>query len=361
MQISSRALIFTLCFSLSAAAQQIEAGSSAQVQSSVSSAQSGAPAVIHLNVVVTDKSGKPVLGLPQQEFTVLDNKKPTNILSFQAPSAGAPAADDTTEIVLVFDEVNTPFSRTANARLDVNKFLLQNGGKLAHPVSVAFFSYLGLQMQATPSRDGNSLIAMLDQHAATLRSTSHDGGRGAEEDQVQASLKAINVLAAKEQTKPGRKIVILISPGWPSMNGRRADFSSSQSKAMFNTLVYTATSLLRAGITLYSVDPMGMANADIARVANYKDFLKGVPSQDQVQVGNIALQVFATQTGGQVVYGDSSVLEEINRCVADLDAFYTLTIPVAPADHPSTYHGIDVNMATKGLKARTLTGYYAQP
>jgi hypothetical protein len=39
---------------------------------------------IHLDVVVTPKSGAPVNGLQQQDFTILDNKVPQTILAFQA-------------------------------------------------------------------------------------------------------------------------------------------------------------------------------------------------------------------------------------------------------------------------------------
>jgi hypothetical protein len=39
---------------------------------------------ISLDVVVTDKSGKPVPGLQQQDFTLLDDKQPQTILSFRA-------------------------------------------------------------------------------------------------------------------------------------------------------------------------------------------------------------------------------------------------------------------------------------
>src|ERR1700722_8452956 len=39
---------------------------------------------ISIDVVVTDKSGKPVPGLQQQDFTLLDDKQPQPILSFHA-------------------------------------------------------------------------------------------------------------------------------------------------------------------------------------------------------------------------------------------------------------------------------------
>src|ERR1700741_2467827 len=63
---------------------------------------------IMLDVVANDKSGRPVANLTQQDFTVLDNKQPQNILSFQA--LGQTSADSGLEIVLVVDAVNTSFT-----------------------------------------------------------------------------------------------------------------------------------------------------------------------------------------------------------------------------------------------------------
>ena len=49
---------------------------------------------ITLDVRVTDKSGAPVRGLQKQDFTVLDDKQPQDILSFNAVDAGAAATTD---------------------------------------------------------------------------------------------------------------------------------------------------------------------------------------------------------------------------------------------------------------------------
>src|SRR5580704_19541932 len=79
---------------------------------------------ITLDVVVTDKSGKPVPGLQQQDFTLLDNKQPQKILSFQAISgAASAAADQPTEVILLLDEVNDSFGNVSYEREQVEKFL----------------------------------------------------------------------------------------------------------------------------------------------------------------------------------------------------------------------------------------------
>jgi len=48
---------------------------------------------IYLDVVVTPKSGEPVSGLQQQDFTVMDNKAPVAISSFRAVE-GAQAQEE---------------------------------------------------------------------------------------------------------------------------------------------------------------------------------------------------------------------------------------------------------------------------
>src|ERR1700722_4048302 len=98
-----------------------------------------------LDVVVTDRSGKPRAGLTQNDFVVRDNNQIRKILSFRAVDSAAPA--EPVKIILLVDEVNTTFTRVAYERDQLKKFLLQNGGQLTHPVSLAFFSDTGTEMQ----------------------------------------------------------------------------------------------------------------------------------------------------------------------------------------------------------------------
>jgi VWFA-related protein len=125
--------------------------------------------------------------------------------------------------------------------------------------------------------------------------------------------------------------------------------------------VNVSTALRQAGITLYSVDPLGLADSGGLRTTYYQEFLKGVTGPNRVDMGNLALQVIATQTGGIVSYGSNSVVAGLDRSVADLAAYYSLSIEAAPADKPNEYHELSVKVATPGLTARTRTGYYAQP
>src|ERR1700675_252226 len=68
----------------------------------------GMESTIRLDVVVNDKSGKPVAGLQQSDFTLFDNKLPEKILSFEAVPGAAPDSEPA-EVILVVDSVNIPF------------------------------------------------------------------------------------------------------------------------------------------------------------------------------------------------------------------------------------------------------------
>jgi VWFA-related protein len=136
---------------------------------------------ITLDVQVTDKSGKPIRGLREQDFTLLDDKRPQKIVSFHAVDVETPATSDPpVEIVLVVDAINASFRALAFERDEVKKFLLQNGGKLALPVSLVIFSEAGTNF-GNSSRDGNALAEAFDKYAIGLRSPTRfqDGYNGA--------------------------------------------------------------------------------------------------------------------------------------------------------------------------------------
>jgi VWFA-related protein len=362
MRFSSWAWICLLSFSIPSIAQQSTPATESTMQPGAMQPSSATAAgrQINLDVVVTDRSGKVIPGLTQQSFSILDNKRPSNILSFRAVNGDA-ATSDPAEIILLLDQVNTAYERVAFERDEVKKFLTRNGGKLDYPVSLVLFSDLGTQIQNKPTRDGNVLAASLDQSQNSLRTIGRSQGFYGAQDRLQLSLKTLSSLAAAEAPKPGRKIVIWISPGWPILSGPRIQLSANDAKGIFSTIVNVSTMLRQAGITLYSVDPLGLSDSGGLRTTYYQEFLKGVTGPGRVDIGNLALQVIATQSGGLVTYGSNSVVSGLDRSIADLSAYYVLSIEAAPADKVNEYHGLEVKVATPGLTARTRTGYYAQP
>lgn len=316
---------------------------------------------ITLDVVVADKSGKPVPGLQQQDFKLLDNKQPQKILSFDAVQGSAAAADPPVEVVLLIDEVNTAFSNVSFERAQIEKFLKGGGGELPRPVSLAFLSDSGLAMGNVTSQDGNALVTEINQNKAGLRSITRSQGFYGADDRVGLSLNALQQLAEYETSRPGRKLIIWISPGWPLLTGPRIELSDKDQHRFFNNIVGLSDALRRARITLYSIDPLGQADSGGLRTTYYEEFVKGVKKPGQVQIGDLALQVVATQSGGRVLLANNDVAGEIATCIADADAFYVLTFEGLPGDGPNEYHSLEIKLDKPGLKVLTRSGYYAQP
>jgi VWFA-related protein len=349
--------MFLLCISLPVLAQQGLAQNKTSAQTETMSSPSH-ESHITLSVVVTDRSGKPVVGLKQQDFTVFDNKKPERVVAFRAVQQDATTAAPLAKVILLVDEVNTSYDNVAYERDQIKKFLLQNEGKLAQPVSLVFFSEKGTVVQDGSTRDGRSLLAAFDANQNGLRTIRRAQGYWGAAERYQLSLATLSSLTEREGRERGRKLLIWISPGWPLLSGPRVDPSRAEQQGIFSSVVRISAALRLANITLYAVNPLG-ADASISREAYYENFLKGVPSANEVQSANLALQVLAVQSGGQVLYASNDIASLITRAVQDASAYYMLSVETAAAERVDEYHAIQVTVA--GFKARTSTGYYAQP
>jgi VWFA-related protein len=315
-----------------------------------------------LDVVVTDKSGKPVSGLEQKDFTLLDNKQPQKIVSFQAVAGGAATADLPMEVVLLVDTVNTEFTNVAIERKEIEKFLLRNGGALALPVSLVFFSN-STATGTISSRDGNAVLADLNQKELGLRTIGRSQGVFGAIERMQLSIVTLRKLADYEATMPGRKLVVWISPGWFFLTSGMDQVLASKrlKQELFSSIVAVSDGLRRARMTLFNIDPLGTAAAGSLGTTDYKQFLKGVKKADQADNGNLALQVLASQSGGLVLNSSNDLAGEIATCVADANGFYVLSFEGLPGDGPNEYHALEIKLDKPGLAARTRSGYYAQP
>jgi len=309
---------------------------------------------VSLDVVVTPKSGPPVADLQQQDFTILDNKTPRHITSFHAFGGHAPI-----HVLIVLDAVNVPYESVARSRGEIDKFLHANGGRLAYPTQLAFFTDKGMQVQQGFSTDGNELSSSLDQYAVALREIRRSS-EWQESERFDLSISALRSFTESQANLPGRKLILWVSPGWPLLSGPRIYLDYKQQNQLFSLIVGLSTQMREAAVTLYNVNPIGAAEG-VGRAFYYEDFLKGVSKPGQVQVADLSLQVLATQSGGLVFTGSNNLTAMLQQSVADGQAYYELSFDPPRADHADEYHQIEVQVAKPGLTARTRQGYYQQP
>jgi VWFA-related protein len=316
---------------------------------------------IHLDVLVNDTAGKPVLGLGPQEFTLLDNNQPRRILSFHSFDGVMVKPNPPVQVILLVDTVNLPFQQVAFTHQEIAKFLNQNGGHLAQAVSIMLLSDAGLRIQPRPSVDGHALLPVLDEIKGGIRAVYGAMGADGDLQRFQLSLRQMTAIAENEALRPGRKLLIWVGPGWPLLTGDSYRFSDKDQRGYFDAIVELSTKLREARMVVYSVSLSSSDAAGDSRDFVYKDFLKGVPSMLKSDTGNLALKVLVTQSGGLILGPDNNLPEQIDACIADANAFYAISFNAPHTEHSDEYHDLKVQVAQPGATVRTTSGYYNQP
>jgi VWFA-related protein len=316
---------------------------------------------IHLDVVVSDANGKPATGLLPMDFTIQDDNQTRKILSFRSHDGVNVKPDPPVEVILVVDTVNLPFTQISFIHQEIARFLRENNGRLAQPVSLMLLSEGGLRIQPRPSVDGNALLTVLDQIKGSLHGITTAMGAEGDLERFQLSLRQMAAIAENEALRPGRKLLIWVGPGWPMLDSPKFSFSDKDQRRYFDAIVELSTKMREARMVLYSVSPANSIMGAGTREMLYRNFLKGVRSAKQADTGNLALRVLAIQSGGRVLGPDNDIAAQIDNCIADANAFYTLSFNPPPTEHMDEYHELKVTVNQAGLTVRTNTGYYNQP
>jgi VWFA-related protein len=340
-----------------AGAQEVSTPAGAVVQSPPVPGPAVEEGRIKLDVVVTDKSGKPVSGLDSKDFSLFDNKQPAKILSFQTNEEAVQKAGQTAQVILFIDTVNLGIQAVEYTQQQIENFLRQNGGHLSHPVSIFLFTDEGVNIEAQPSTDGTALAAQLDKAGSRLRSIGRSAGANGAIERFQLSVQTLTEIVKSLASSPGRKVLIWAGPGWPLLIGPNIQIDAKGQQRLFQSIVELSTTMREARISLYSIS---FGEPDAGNFL-YQGYLKGVRLADKANLPNLTLKVLAIQSGGRVLGPSNDLVGQINSCVEDAGVFYTLSFDPPRADRANEYHDLKVQVDKAGLTARTDTGYYNQP
>ena len=322
--------------------------------------------LIHLDVVATDRAGRPVSGLAAKDFTLSDNGVTQKIVSFETSNEASDENERLTEVVLVLDEVNLSNVQFELVKEESIKFLRQNGGHLAQPASVYWFTAVGLYASAKPTADGNALADDVAHHRSPRElwkvPRNRDPHATAASERYRLwdrDLQTVYTIAIERRDKPGRKILVWLGFGWPARGPLEHGDTAFESLVELSTRIREAR-LVISQVTTWS-DPL-ISNFD------YTDYVAGLrtlsdrkKSDAEDRVPRFALPVLALQSGGLVLDASPGIVRGIGECVQDASEFYTVSFDPPPAAQPDEYHDLKVQINAPGLSARTNTGYYDQP
>lgn len=312
---------------------------------------------IDLDVVTEDKSGNPVPGLTQNDFTILDNKAPRSITSFQGLRASA-AADSQTHVILLLDGVNSDYTDIAYERAQLAKLFTQ--ARFAHPISIAILTDSGVQLSREASQDGKALTATLAGMQDTLRIINRAQGFYGEADRIQLSLNTLGQIVQFESKQPGRKMLIWIGYGWPIFSGPDVQLTAAQQRQILDMAIRLSTAMRQAKVVIYNAWPLNMQRP-LSDSFYYQQFLKPLTKWSDAQTGNLSVSVLAVQSGGKVVNTGSDLDRQVQECMRDADAIYSMGFDAEPGEKPNEFHRVQVKTDKPGIVTRTRNGYYAIP
>jgi VWFA-related protein len=329
--------------------------------------------MIRLDVEVRDRSGNPVTGLGQRDFTLQDNGQQGKIVSFQAFDGASAKLDPPIEVILVIDELNMnkaggkkcPSAELLVAEGEAENFLRQHQGNLAEPVMIYRSSKDGLFASAQPSMDGSVLADQVTHRTEPLAiwKTPMDfetprlllGNSNVNFD-LARSLVALGSIAIEERRRPGRKLMFWLGPGWQT--------DAAKGAGLFDFFTEISTRLREARISLWEATewPFHDGGGDPLPIHDfvYPEYVAGVKPEIQ-DFAYLALKVLATQSGGGVLKTKKDLGTLISKRVEEASHFYSLTFDPPRTDQVDEYHHLNIEAEKPGLTAYTLTGYFDEP
>ena len=373
--------------------------------------------IVVLDVVVTGKNHRPLTGLRQQDFKVLEDGHPQTIRYFEEHTGAQQLQASLPDLppnvftniprikprdsvtVLVLDSLNTPLDDQRRVHAQMLKYL-----KKPQPGRMAVFA-LGSQLllvqgftddpallaaalnqrkkgtgaQVSPLLQSNAetastqeeVAAMLEEHAAMAAAQMQQFM--ANQSSMQSNTRLKLTLAALQQLAhylagfPGRKNVVWFSGGFPVAilpdPGALDRFGAQRDEQA--EVRKTDALLAAAQMAIYPVGAEGVvADSLYSAGADSRLVTRSQLSQPQAEAqernaDHAAMDVMAKETGGEAIYGSNSLSDALDRVAAHGSNYYTLTYNTTNPAADGRFRKIQVELARPGYQLDYRRGYFA--
>lgn len=340
--------------------------------------------LVFLDVTVVDRKGQPVVsGLTKDDFTIMENGKPQRISSFDAPAPGAaisgapqpvtgPEAasahvaqtgEGAPATILVLDLMNTPSKDSAYARDSIRRYLALQPERLPSLTELMVLNNTALNLPQPYTHNRNELVHALNHvpPETPYKLGSMQFGSGTWLDQrLSQSIEALQQIALQSRGLPGRKNILWVGNGGPSIPVDPADPLHDREMRFYAH--DTTNMLVDARISLFLIHPEGVqgaGNPDLFR-------LNGVSMQTATDIydidpfaGTVNFGLFINGTGGKL----SAQRNDVDRAMTDAQKlgsnYYTLTYQPPTGENNGEFRRIEVLLRDPNLRAMTKAGYYA--
>ena len=372
--------------------------------------------LVEVDVVVRSKSGA-VTGLTKDDFRILDNGKPQNIVTFSVRSSAnaqgvannavanatplppgtisnrvsSRGEEPVAATVILLDRLNTEVADQAYFTKEMLKYLktMQPGEHVA--IYTLLKSLRIVQdftddpqrlVQAASKAGAQQSVSLADSDQSALKTfgdgvlndglTNEMGANGITEmEDAEKKNRALLTSAALEDIArhlrglPGRKKLVWVSGGFPigamETNTRHDyEFGAETARAV--------RALNNGNVAVYAIDPRGLVaygtNPPL-RAPNTKtgqSLFAQVQRPDPIGLNapNIAgMNLFASGTGGRAIYATNDLVGALKTVMEDDDVIYTIGFYPTEQKMDGSYHSLAVKVNRKGVEIHHRQGYLA--
>ena len=368
--------------------------------------------LVQLDVLVTDKQGRPVSGLTKDDFALYENGKPQTIATFsytqpQTDAAAPPPLPPNHYTnrpeyqrppgpltMLMLDALNTPASDQANARRQLLRYLetqLQPGQGTAifalgnslrllqdftddpRLLHAAIQEVAARKPRLTKEDHDRIDLSMLESHpqmraaARQLYRLEEEQLRSEADTRVQITLGALRSIARSVGGYPGRKNLVWISSAFPltlqpeqfTTGNLSLESGLANSPRYMKEVRQTAAMLAYAQVAIYPVDARGLVagSNDPAlggRPEGYSD------TQTELLESHGVMQQLAEETGGRAFFNRNDIDRAVALSAADGTSSYQLGFYPVVSAWDGKFHRLKVHVSRPDLEVRSRRGYFAE-
>ena len=361
---------------------------------------------VEVDTLVTDAAGRPVTGLTDKDFQILEDGKPQVVSAFSyvslpverperpllSPTAIEPDVQSNVGLdgriyLFVLDDLHVDFSRAPRVKASLNSFFDRNFGAndLAAVVFTGGRAVDGQDFTNNPrllraavdkfigSKLRSSTLERLDEYNRLQTGGLRSAGdpirdplgieRGSRARNTMDSLRKLSDFMTGVHGR--RKAMVLVSEGIDY------DIYNLFDNTGFSSVVVDATreaiaAATRANVAIYAIDPRGLATADgdlitaSSVAANDPGLGLGLRSSlEELQLSQGSLRELSEETGGFAVVNQNDFASAFDRLVRENSSYYVLGYNPADDRRDGKFRKIAVRVSRPGLTVRARRGYVA--
>ncbi len=356
---------------------------------------------VEIDASVTDQQGNFVRGLTKDDFEVLERGKPQSVSiaslvdipveKFDPPLYKTkPIEPDVRSnskefngrmFVLVLDDLNTSFTRTARVKLAAREFIerylgandvaaiVQTGG--ARATGQEFTSSRERLLRAVNNfmgqKERSATLGRIDEYYRSLGTGATGRPRDPNEEiRVYKARNTYTVLKNVADYMAGirgrRKAVVFFSEGVDyDIYDPIANTYASDIRQYSQDAIAAAT---RANVSFYGVDPRGLSGfddgAEIGSIPNDPSLNLGLMAlQRELQTSQDSLRVLSDETGGFAALNSNDFARGFERIIRDNSSYYVLGYYSDDTKRDGQFRPLTVRVKRPGLEVRARKGYNA--